>query len=146
MIYQISPATLELIKRFEGFSSTPYLCPAGKLTIGYGQVITNENMFVTQDEASLMLLDECLEIANKLTNLVKPTLNENQLGAIISFCYNLGINAFANSTLLKMINNDPSDANIPAEFMKWVHCKGAVLQGLVNRRQAEADLYESPST
>jgi hypothetical protein len=33
---------LDLIKRFEGFSPTIYICPAGYPTIGYGHVVRDE--------------------------------------------------------------------------------------------------------
>ena len=34
-----SQVGINLIKHYEGFYSTPYLCPAGLWTIGYGHVI-----------------------------------------------------------------------------------------------------------
>jgi lysozyme len=36
---QINKAGLDLVKQHEGFRAKAYICPAGKLTIGYGHVI-----------------------------------------------------------------------------------------------------------
>lgn len=38
----ITQEGLDLIKRFEGFSPTIYICPAGYPTIGYGHVVLDE--------------------------------------------------------------------------------------------------------
>ena len=69
-------------------------------------------------------------------------LNENQIDALTSFVYNVGQNAFANSTLLRKLND--GDFNGAAdEFMKWIHAGGKVVQGLVNRRATEKELFLS---
>jgi len=60
---------------------------------------------------------------------------------LISFAYNLGEGALRSSTLLKKVNANPIDVSIRDEFMKWVHSNGEVVEGLVNRRRDEANLY-----
>ena len=42
---KISEQGLALLKQSEGFSATPYICPAGKSTIGYGHVIISGEEF-----------------------------------------------------------------------------------------------------
>ncbi len=71
----------------------------------------------------------------------RDDINQNQFDALVSFAYNVGINAFKRSTLLKYINRNPNDARIKAQFLRWKHANGRVLQGLLKRRQEEANLY-----
>lgn len=61
--------------------------------------------------------------------------------AVVSFTFNLGAGNLYNSTLLKKVNRNPDDPAIRQEFEKWVYADGRVLQGLVDRRKAEADMY-----
>ena len=75
--------------------------------------------------------------------MVKVPLNQNQFDALVSFEYNVGYGAFKNSTMLKFINV----SHFPlasGQFDRWVYAGGKVLQGLVNRRKAEKDLFVSP--
>ena len=44
-------------------------------------------------------------------------------------------------SLRSLVNKNPNDATIRAEFMKWTKAGGRTLKGLVTRRTAEADLY-----
>ncbi|EJF81752.1 hypothetical protein MCS_00177, partial [Bartonella doshiae NCTC 12862 = ATCC 700133] len=67
-------------------------------------------------------------------------LSDEQFGALVSFCYNVGIAAFQNSTLLKRLNRGDYEA-VPTELQKWTKASGKRLQGLVHRRVAEAGLW-----
>ncbi len=71
------------------------------------------------------------------------TLRQQQFDALVSFTYNVGTGAFSTSTLLKKVRVNPDDPTIRDEFMRWVYVNGEVSQGLVNRREAEADFYFS---
>ena len=71
------------------------------------------------------------------------TLKQQQFDALVSFTYNVGTGAFSTSTLLAKVRVNPNDPTIRDEFMRWVYVNGVVSQGLVNRRQAEADYYFS---
>jgi len=68
-------------------------------------------------------------------------VNQNQFDAVLSFVYNLGITNFKKSTLLKRINNNPNDHDIPYQFSRWNKAGGKVLLGLTRRRKEEAELY-----
>ena len=70
-------------------------------------------------------------------------INQNQFDALVSFCYNLGVNAFEGSTLRRLINANPNDPNIPAQFERWDNAGGKQLPGLYTRRVKEAQLYVS---
>lgn len=138
----------ELIKRFEGFSDRPYKCPAGISTIGYGNTyypngtkvkITDKQ--ITREYANEILAHIADEFAEDVLKLVKSKITVNQLNALTSFAYNVGVANLAKSTLLKLVNINPNDGNIAKEFLKWNKAGGKVLNGLTNRRIAESALY-----
>jgi lysozyme len=139
---------IDLIKQFEGYKSKSYLCPAGVPTIGFGSTMYNNGFkvklgdVINEKEAENLLM---WELKSKAISLHGLNLNQNQIDACLSFVYNLGIGAFAKSTLKKKIQANPNDASIKDEFMKWnkarVGGKLVALRGLTRRRIAEAELY-----
>lgn len=140
-----------LCKHFEGLHLNPYFCPAGVPTIGYGTVwkpdgtkVTMEDAPITATVAELWLIQqlqrECLPAAVRMT----PGLvgNEEALGAIADFIYNLGASRYKNSTLRRRLNAREWD-EAQHEIRRWVRANGRVLRGLVRRREAEAELLPS---
>jgi lysozyme len=133
---------VELIKSYEGFSSIPYVCSGGKLTIGYGHVIKPvENLKkITKQIATELLKQDIYEAEKAVHNLVTVRLSNNQFSALVSFIYNLGYGNFKDSTLLTFVNAN-EHLNVPAEFIKWSYGGGEKLLGLMRRRLAESVLY-----
>lgn len=134
-----------LIRRFEGLRLDAYLCPAGKATIGYGHTgDVKLGQKITEHQADVILDFDLEKFEHGVTSLLGALkLNENQFAALVSFAFNLGINALAKSTLLKCVKASEHD-KAGAEFMKWKYAAGKVLPGLVKRRAAERALYLAP--
>ncbi len=139
----ISKEGIELIKRFEQFRATKYLCPAGFYTIGYGHVLkphqSNWQEITKSQAESLLQQDILLAKAAVLRNITSP-LNRYQLGALVSFTFNVGAGALQRSTLRQKINAFEHHL-VESELQKWVFANGIKLPGLINRRQQEALLY-----
>ena len=147
-ITKTGAAGIELIKKFEGFRSAPYKCPAGIPTIGYGATfypngtkVTMSDKAITEQEATTLLASMLIKFEQYVDSYCIDIINQNQFDALVSFCYNLGPNNLRTSTLLKKVNVNPKDESIRAEFMKWNNAGGRALKGLTLRRTAEADLY-----
>ena len=145
---KLSDKGYELIKRFEGYSDRPYKCPAGISTIGYGNTyypngtkVKITDKAITKEYANEILAHTADEFAEDVLKLVKSKITVNQLNALTSFAYNVGVANLAKSTLLKLVNINPNDGNIAKEFLKWNKAGGKVLNGLTNRRIAESALY-----
>lgn len=139
---KISQNGIDLIKRFEGFSPTAYLCPAGVWTIGYGHTAgVSEGDSIDGDTAEDYLREDLTSAEGAVEKYVKVPLKQWQFDALVSFTFNLGAGNLYSSTLLKKVNRNPDDPSIRQEFEKWVYADGRVLQGLVDRRKAEADMY-----
>ena len=139
----------DLVKEFEGCSLKAYKCPAGIWTIGYGNTqyengkAVKEGDIITQERAEQLLEVILIKFVQQVGELVKSKVNQNQKDALTDFAYNCGVGNLRSSTLLKKVNADPNDKTIRAEFEKWVRANGKVLNGLVKRRTAEANLYFS---
>lgn len=147
-ITKTGTAGIELIKKFEGFMSKPYKCPAGIPTIGYGATfypdgkkVTMSDKAITEAEGTALLASMLTKFEQYVDSYCIDTITQNQFDALVSFCYNLGPANLKASTLLKKVNLNPNDETIRTEFMKWTKAGGKTLKGLVTRRTAEADLY-----
>lgn len=139
-----SQACVDLVKSFEGFRANAYRCPAGVATIGFG---TTENVqmgdTVTEQEAEEMLLNDLTEAARAIDDLVDVQITQRQYDALASLIYNIGREAFRNSTLLRLLNGGRGVHEVGAQFLRWNKAGGKVLPGLSRRRAAEAVLFES---
>lgn len=139
---------LELIAEFEGFSASPYPCPAGVPTIGYGATRWEDGSRVTMEDAPIsevrareLLSHNCEAVGRAVDRLVAVPLAEHQRAALVSFAYNIGSGALAASTLRQRLNRGDY-AGAAAEFPRWRFSGGRVLPGLVRRRAAERALFE----
>ena len=137
----------ELIKKYEEFSSTPYLCPAKVPTIGYGatyypndKAVTLKDTPITEKQADEMLSFMLVKYENAVSRYISVPLTQNQFDALVSFCYNVGQSNLLSSTLLKKLNNKDYEG-ASNEFLKWNKSGGKVLQGLVNRRKDEREVF-----
>ena len=74
---------------------------------------------------------------------IKVAQSPNQIAALTSLTYNIGIGAFSRSTLLRLINSGADKNEIGAQFIRWNKVKGVEVPGLTRRRQLEAELYLS---
>lgn len=138
----------ELCRKFEGFRSKPYLCPAGIPTIGYGSTayedgrrVTLADAPVTKERAEELLMHELhhqyLPGVLRCCPILGAANNLRRLNAIVDFAYNLGVGRLQTSTLRRRINAlDWEGAQ--EELAKWVRGGGRVLPGLVKRRQCES--------
>lgn len=146
----VNQATIDLIKRFEGCKLAAYQDIVGVWTIGYGitegagvGISPARGMTITQDRAEDLLRQAVDKFAATVDALITTNVNANQFGACVSLAYNIGPNAFAKSTVLRELNAGRKDS-AAAAFRMWNKAGGEVIQGLVNRREAEIKLFLTP--
>ena len=143
---EIPQQAIDLVKQFEGTRLTSYKDSAGFRTVGVG----HKNMTpppcpdcvttITQDQADNYLQNDLNHTADGVLKLVTVPLTDEQLSALISFAFNLGLHSLQNSTLLKELNSGNYSA-AAQQFLQWNHSGGIVVAGLERRRQAEHDLF-----
>lgn len=146
----VNQKCIDIIKSFEGLFLKPYLCPANVATIGYGTIrypngtrVRITDVAITEAKAMEYLMFEIDQKSRAIDPMLREDLTANQFAALISFAYNLGEGALRKSTLLKVVNATPLSPQIRTEFQKWIYADGKKLNGLLRRRNAEADLYFS---
>lgn len=133
---------IKLIKDSEGCKLKSYKCPAGIWTIGYGQTKgIKEGMVWTQQQADEDIIKTALQAFNEAIKAspILATINMEKQAAIADFVYNLGITNYNKSTLKLRVDKGNWVA-ASAEIKKWNKSNGTILNGLVKRRQLEADL------
>ena len=138
---------LDLIKRFEGFSPTIYICPGGWPTIGYGHVVREFERErcetgIDEDAGAVLLLKDVEMSERAVLRLIRVPIDDGPFDALVSFTFNLGAGALQRSTLRRKVNREEHGA-VPAEFRRWIWAGGRRLMGLKRRREAEAVLYAS---
>ena len=143
MSRKIGQAGLDLIKKYEGCRLTSYRCVAGVLTIGYGHTYgVKEGQKCTQAQAEQWLIEDCQKFADYVDNPsyvpVTSQLNDNQRDALISFAYNCG------QANLKTLCAGRSIAEISKAILKYNKAGGKVIQGLIDRRNEEKKLFDTP--
>lgn len=144
---------IDLIKQFEGCAKR---MPDGRLraypdpgtggapwTIGWGSTGRDivPGTVWTQEQADARLASEVAEKAAGVERLVTVPLTDNELAALISFSYNVGVSALAGSTLLRLLNAGAPKESVAEQFGRWTKAAGKELPGLVKRRAAEKALF-----
>jgi len=139
---------VDLCKRFEGFRAKPYLCPAGVPTIGYGATryldgrkVTLQDKPISESDAESMLRLTVQGVCNSVAAICPHIYSVGLLAACTSLAFNIGINAFKSSTLRRVVNERGDAESVASQFRRWNRGGGKVLQGLVNRREAEIKLF-----
>ncbi len=142
---RIHAAGLNLIKSHEGCRLTAYRDVAGVWTIGYGSTgpHVRAGLTITQEQADALLRQDVGRFASGVERLLAgaPTTG-NQFSAMVSLAYNIGLGAFARSTVLRQ-HRAGHRLRAAAAFLLWI--KGGrprrSLRGLIRRRSAERTLY-----
>lgn len=145
----LAPA-LKIIKTWEGCRLEAYKDAAGVPTIGYGTTRHANAAVRMGDTISQAMADELLR--NDVEHLFGPGVLQllplarswrpEQVAALISLAYNIGLGALEESTLRKRLlaGQEPCTV-VREELPRWRHAGEAVLPGLERRRAAEVALF-----
>jgi lysozyme len=142
---KILESALPLIKAYEGCELKAYKCPAGIWTIGWGQTGKDikEGLVWTQAKADAALEESVGKFVEGVLKLVKVRLRPEQIGALVSFAYNVGLGNLEKSTLLRLINEGKSVDVVVPQFLVWNKAGGKSLAGLLYRRASEALMFQT---
>ena len=142
----VSPFGVDLICGFEGKRLTAYDDGVGVWTIGFGTTVYPNGMKVkkgdtcTEAQAKAYMAHDLKKFETAVNNAVTVPLSQNQFDALVSLAYNIGTNAFSKSTLVKKLNANDNRAAAD-QFDVWVNAGGKRMQGLVNRRAKEKEVF-----
>jgi lysozyme len=151
----MSDAGCRLIRDFEGMVLHLYddPGPGRNCTIGIGHLVhlgpsdgrAEEAPYangITEAQAYDLLRRDLDRFSAAVDEAVVVPLRQPQFDALVSFAFNVGEGAFRTSTLVRLLNEGRYDQVRP-QLMRWTGADGRQLEGLVRRRRAEADLFES---
>jgi lysozyme len=148
------------LESWEGTRFQSYYDANGKPTIGTGHLILPTEMPLYSPYApgnpanprlSQAMVDTLFERdVRKFVNEMNATIkecstrpNQNQFDALVAFIFNIGIGNWHGSTARRDMIAGKLPL-LPTEMMRWIHGDHGVIQGLVNRRQKEIDLFKRP--
>lgn len=138
---EASKKLMEHVKRCEGLSLTAYADATGVWTIGYGHTGgVRKGEKITEAVADVYLRRD-MDVAERAVNQSGLAKTQGQFDALVDFVYNVGMGNLAKSTLKKKIQSNASTAEIQAEFRRWVYSGKKKLNGLVARREWEAQRW-----
>ncbi|HEV3018769.1 MAG TPA: lysozyme [Burkholderiaceae bacterium] len=146
-----------LLKTVESLHLQPYDDQTGRVTdtwvpgatIGYGHLITQnqwetyENGF-EQDDADALLAHDLAPSVTAVQNTITAAVTQNEFDAMVILTFNIGVTAFATSSVAKLVNNPNAASPYPgleAAWKAWDRSQGRVMPGLDRRRQCEWDIY-----
>jgi lysozyme len=158
---QLSTEGRQLLCELEGIEYEPYHDSAGLLTIGVGHCLTKDERSsgkihcgehiirwkdgpLTEHDIDILLQEDVQWAEAVVNTCVTVPLTQQQFDSLVIFCFNIGNNAFTQSTLCKVLNEGQYEA-VPAQLVRWNKANGRVLQGLVNRRNREIALWNTES-
>ena len=133
----------DLIKHFEGCRLDAYPDPASggdPWTCGFGHTGPDvvPGLSVTQAVANQWLRDDLERFEKAVVELITVPLDQAEFDALVSFSYNCGAGALADSTLRRRLNAGEDKATVfAAELPRWTN---GGMAGLVRRRDAEVRL------
>lgn len=157
---KLSKRGADLMKRYEGFRSAPYIDMVGVTTIGYGNTyypdrrkVKMTDAHLTEPQAAQLAMDiinlDFAPAVNKLfaDEIASGKLNQNMFDALVSLAYNIGASALAGSNSVTG-NIKKGDYKAAADgFLLWdkgrVNGKLQAINGLTRRRTEERDLFLS---
>ena len=144
----VSRAAIELIKTFEGYRRTAALLDDGRWTIGYGHTKTaREGAEVSPADAEALLIYDLMEITEALQEWLYTPLTQNQFDAVVAFAFNIGLDDFRRSSVLRRLNEgNQLQAACGMELWRRADIEGEriVVDALVRRRAAEKALFLTP--
>lgn len=146
-----------LLKDIEKLRLKPYDDQTGKditgwvegATIGYGHLISSKEWKlykdgITEEQAEQLFEDDLAPYVDKVNEAITVGVSQQQFDAMVLLTYNIGEPGFAASSVAKLVNDPAADtpyASLEDAWKAWNKSQGKVNQGLINRRNAEWNIY-----
>jgi GH24 family phage-related lysozyme (muramidase) len=155
---KLSAKAINLLKSIEQLKLKPYDDQTGLTTnkwvqgatMGYGHLIKKNdwNLYkngITSAQSDQIVDNDLTPFVKAVNDVIKVTMSQQQFDAMVILSYNIGISAFTNSSVVKLVNS-PNDktpySNLEDAWKSWNKSQGKINQGLINSRNAEWNMYK----
>jgi len=131
--------SIPIVVMFEGFFPKTYVDPVGIPTVCFGETdksITMQERF-TKEECYILLGASLQQHALGISKCIYVPMKDHEAAAILSWGYNVGVDAACKSTLISRLNMGAPPSEWCLELKRWVFADGKKLKGLERRRDAE---------
>lgn len=139
-----SASGLKQLAAREGIRTHAYRDTRGIWTIGVGHTSAagppdvSEGTTLTIQQVLDLFAKDVAQYENAVNRAIKVDLTQNQFDALVSICYNIGVGAFAGSSMVRGINAKASQSIIDADIMKWDKPSE-----IISRRESEQRQFDS---
>lgn len=156
-IYKVSSKAVALLKGIEKVATKPYDDQTALditewvkgATIGYGHLISKSEWpkfknGISEEEALELFQSDLAPFVKAVQSTIKTEIKKNEFDALIILIFNIGITAFKNSSVLKLINNPSTKTpykSLELAWKAWNKSNHKINKGLINRRNAEWNVY-----
>jgi lysozyme len=144
----MSEKGIDFLINEEGIVLHPYKDRVGVWTIGIGSTMWESgdrvkptDKPISRERAISLFRTTLANYEKTVWSCTRDDISQNNFDALVSLCYNIGINGFRISTVVERVNNNPKDPEIRDAFLMWKNAGGKPI--LLGRRKREADLYFS---
>lgn len=147
----------DLLKSIEALALQPYDDQTGKpitqwvkgATIGYGHLISKSEWDlykngITEAQAEALFDADLAPYVATVNEAITVTVTQQQFDAMVVLAFNIGRGGFAGSSVVKLVNDPNADTpfdSLEDAWKSWNKSQGVVNQGLINRRNAEWNMY-----
>lgn len=147
-IKTLDAAGIDFLIKEEGIRLKPYLDSAGIPTIGIGCTYYEDGTRVkmtdppiSKERAILLFKNILKPFETAVWSVTRDDIKQQQFNALTSLSYNIGVNGFKGSTVLRLVNKNPNDPAIGKAFEMWKSAGGKPV--LLGRRKREVKMYFS---
>lgn len=143
---KLSQKGVDFIKSHEALRLKAYQDSKGVWTIGWGHTKNvHPGDVITREQAEQFIRDDFAWVERTLnvdlvTGRDKPLVTQNEFDALCSLVFNIGSDAYLESTVRRKIKQGDKMAAARA-FKMWVYSDHKFVQGLANRRADETRLF-----
>lgn len=118
-------------------------------TIGYGHLILESQWDtykdgITEEEADALFLIDAQPFVDAVNEAITVDVKQHEFDAMVIMAFNIGEEGFKGSSVAKLVNDPNADtpyASLEDAWKAWNKSQGKINQGVINRREAEWDMY-----
>ncbi len=147
LLKEIEVLSLQPYDDQKGIKSAPIKSWVKGATIGYGYLIPQNEWptyknGINKTQADMLFDKKIQSYIDAVNSSIEVVICQHQFDACVILCYNIGVTAFRDSSVAKMVNGKAGNySSLEEAWKSWNKSQGKMSSGLINRRNAEWKIY-----